>query len=389
VAALGSLALAFPISWFFRSPAVAPVILVLSATLFIDSLRSVPAAVLAKDMRFKFLAVVEAGKGVLVGAITIFLAFAGFGYWALVAGIVFTSVLSTAFVLLRTRVAFVRPRPGEIKEAIDYTKHFLLSSVSWYVYSNADFAVAGRILGKVALGEYAYAWSLANAPIEKVGAVINRVLPPLYSSVSTDTAELRRYVLKLSNVFAMVAMPVTIGLSLVAGDFISLVLGSKWEGAIAPLRILAFYSLLQCLSLVIAPILPVTGKVKFAGALGAFSAILLPVAFFIVGSIHGTVGIAIVWITVYPLIVLIMCRIAFRAIDLGFGAYLRALIPGLVSSGAMVGGLFLAGQFIRDAPGIWRLAVKVVLGAGIYLAVLGIGWREHLNATVETIRGLK
>src|SRR5439155_17319029 len=134
--------------------------------------------------------------------------------------------------LLRHRIPFRRPHRRDLAQAIHYTRTFLVGNISWYVYSNADFVVAGRILGKAPLGEYSYAWTMATVPMEKVASVVNRVLPPLYAAVSTDKAEMRRYLLKITQLMSLVVFPSAFGVSLVAREFVLVVLRPKWIGTV-------------------------------------------------------------------------------------------------------------------------------------------------------------
>jgi O-antigen/teichoic acid export membrane protein len=381
-----SLALAFPISWFFRSPPVALVVMVLSGTLLIDALRSVPAALLAKDMRFKFLAVVEGMKGLIVAAATVALALAGFRYWALVTGIVLTSVLSSVFVLLRNRVAFRQPRRGDLSEAAAYTRDFLLGNISWYAYSNSDFVVAGRVLGKAPLGEYTYAWTMATAPIEKVASVLNRVLPSLYSAVSGDAAAMRRYLVKITQLMALIVCPVAFGVSLVAREFVLVVLGAKWVGSVGPLRILAFYGVLQAMSLLLPPILMVTGHIRALSRLGMLSAVVLPMAFVLGGIAYGTIGIAAVWITIYPILLFVLARLCFRIIELDYREYIAAYAPAVVSCLCMAVAVLGVGFGTARESMLTQLITKVTVGAVTYCAVLYIGWRRPIRSMIVTLR---
>src|SRR5439155_593304 len=116
--------------------------------------------------------------------------------------------------------------------------------LGWYVSANTDFLVAGRILGKTALGFYNVAWTLASVPVDKVAALVGQVTPAFFSAVQTDRPAMRRYLLRITEGIALITFPVSLGLVLVARDFVLVVLGSKWEGTIAPLRLLAAYATL-------------------------------------------------------------------------------------------------------------------------------------------------
>src|SRR2546426_4499564 len=52
------------------------------------------------------------------------------------------------------RPRFAWPHLQSLTHAMTFSRHIIVGRLAWYVYSNADFLVAGRILGKVALGLY-------------------------------------------------------------------------------------------------------------------------------------------------------------------------------------------------------------------------------------------
>ena len=116
-----------------------------------------------------------------------------------------------------------------------------MARISFSLYSDADFLVAGRVLGATALGAYTFAWNLATLPVEKVTVLVGQVTPAVFSANQADLGGLQRYLLTLTEGIALVTFPVTIGLGLLAPEFVALVLGERWSGVAAPLEVLAFY----------------------------------------------------------------------------------------------------------------------------------------------------
>ena len=380
---------AVPISWFFQSPGVAPVIVTLSVMVLLDSARTVPAAVLAKQMRFKVLAVIETVKTVLVASVTVALAAAGWRYWSLAVGVIVGSAVVTAIVWLRYPVQVRIPRRTELKEAFGHTRHFLVTNLAWYAYSSADFVVAGRLLGQAPLGEYTIAWTLANSPAEKAVGVVNRVLPSVYAAASDDFASLRRYLLRITEGAALVIFPAAVGLALVSADFVAVVLGVQWLGAVTPLRILAGYAAIHSLSVLVPPLLLAIGKVRVLSRIVAVCACILPLAFVVGGLRFGSVGIAAVWITVYPVILWFMYRVAFRAIGLPWRDYARALLPALTCTAAMAAAVVLFQRSVVFEHDAWRLAATIVLGAVVYAACLQLLFRSRLQSVVTSLMVLR
>jgi O-antigen/teichoic acid export membrane protein len=384
-----SLLAARPISWFFRAPDVAPVIWALSGVLLIDSCRTVPAAVLAKNMQFKYLALTEVVKSVLAAAVTLVLALAGMKYWALVVGVLLSSLAPTILVLMRHSLPWRFPKLRAVKEAVSYTRNFLITNLSWYACSNADFAVAGRILGQGPLGEYTFAWTLAQSPAEKIVGMVNRVLPSVFGAVSTDKAALRRYLLKSTEAVSLIVVPAGVGLAVVAGDLVRVVLGPKWIGAAAPLTLLALYAAFHSLSVLVPPLLLAIGKVRTVARIVLLTACILPPAFVIGGWQFGSLGIACVWVTLYPLLMTFMYRAALGAIDLSWGAYGRAVAPAATASGMMVAVLIGFQTFIPIVSPPIRLGLTILLGAVIYASCLWACFPDRMQALKESLRFLR
>src|SRR6202011_198004 len=100
--------------------------------------------------------------------------------------------------------------------------------LSWYAYEDSDFIVAGRVLGEAPLGAYTLAWTLAHAPLEKLTTMVNRVTPSFFAVIQSDVVAIRRYVRNITGGLALIIFPATLGMALVAPEFVNLVLGSKW-----------------------------------------------------------------------------------------------------------------------------------------------------------------
>src|SRR5947207_764067 len=211
---LVSCAVAIPLGHFFRAPQLPLVIVVMSATFVITSFKAVPFALLQRDMRFKALALIDAGQAVVVAMTMIGFALAGLRYWSLVAGGVLAALMSTAMMLKLQRAGFAWPRRKSLKQAMALSTDVLISRLSWYAYSNSDFLVAGRILGKAALGFYNCSWTLANMPVEKVTTLVGQVTLAVFSAVQTDHAAIRRYVLGITEGISLLIFPISAGLVL-------------------------------------------------------------------------------------------------------------------------------------------------------------------------------
>jgi len=358
--------LAVPIALFYRVPQLREVVIVMSATFVLSAFRSIPYALLQKDLKFKVIAQTEGLQTLITSLAMVGFGLLGFRHWTLVLGALLGTAVGTLLMWTARPYHFAFPRLRAIREAITLSQQLLVSRICWYVYSNSDFLVAGRVLGKAPLGAYTFAWTLASMPLEKFTGLINQVTPAFLSAVQTDKPALRRYLLTLTEAQALLAFPLAFGLGLTAPDLVPVVLGSKWESVIAPCQWLAFYGAFRAVSPLIANVMMVVGESRFLMLNGLVAVALFPPAFYF-GSAWGTVGIAAVWLWAHPLVTIPMFWRAFRRIELRFGDYLRALWPSLTSGLSMILAVLLLQHNLPAAlgPGL-RLCLEILVGAATY-----------------------
>jgi len=265
----------------------------------------------------------------------------------------------------------------------------MVSSLCWYGYSNADFLVAGRMLGQSALGAYTLAWDLATIPLEKVTAIVSNVAYAYFAANQNNVADLRRYLRILTEGLSLVTFPATIGMALVAHDFVYLVLGAKWQNAIAPLEILAFYASFRCIVTLLPSILNVTGESRFTMWASQAALILMPTAFYL-GSRWGPAGIAYGWVIAYPVIAIILYWKTFRRIEMSWRDYLAAIRPALTASLVMIATVVILKRiYAPDRPLPFRFACEVLAGGSAYILALTAFHRDRLSVFWNFVKTLR
>ena len=383
---LVSCLVAIPTGQFFGAPEVARIMMVMGVGLVLVSMRSVPTAVLEKELRFKFLAFLEGGQSIVATLATLGLAWWGAGYWALVGGGLAGSAAVTAVLSIYRPLRRAWPTMQSLREIIRFSSHVLVSRVSGYVALTSDLFVAGRMLGEAVVGVYSFANTLANIPMEKVTALASRVMPAFYSSIQTDPIAVRRYLLLLTEGVSLITFPVGVGVSFVAEDGVGMLLGEKWLGVIAPLKVLACWAVVRSVFTLITPILYVTGGTRLAMYNSLLCALLYPLGF-LLGTRWGAVGLALAWIVVQPPSWVPVYYHVLRAIGLPFWTYLGALRPAVIGTASMAGGIYLFLNVIPlDTLPYVRVIGEVVCGGAVYAGVVMLFYRDRLSQFVALIR---
>jgi len=259
--------------------------------------------------------------------------------------------------------------------------------LAWFAYSNSDFVVVGRLLGRSALGAYTFAWTIANLAVDRVSNLVVRVAPPIFTAVRDDRAALRRYVCMLTEGLAFATLPACIGLALVADVLVETILGPRWHGVVVPLRILAIYAAFRCIFALLPQVMVFTGHAKRHMQFSIAGACIMPVLF-IVGARWGTAGVAAAWLISYPALMwLSYVRYILAALRLPAGRYLAALWPAATGVAAMTAAVLAVEAALP--PGVRapvRLALYIGTGALVYLSIAFLFHGKRLRPLLGLLR---
>lgn len=379
-----------PIAAFFDTPPLRWVVIVMSMNIVLLSLRTVPQAALQRHLRFRRVALMDGANSVITATTAVILALAGFRYWALVIAALAGSAAATTIALSSQPLGFRRPNLHELRDTLRVSRDIITSSFAWYVFQNGDFFVAGKMLGAAALGAYTFAWNIAYSVVEKVTGLLTGVTSSIFSAAKHDSALLTRYLTQITGALALVLLPATTGLALVAGDLLVIV-GDKWRAAVLPLRLLVLYAGIRSLTPILSQALTVTGDTRYTMKRSVVAAIVLPIGFAVGAWYGGINGIAVAWIVCHAPVVLIPL---LRRVDTHLGiaprAYLAVLRPAIVSTAIMAACVLTLMLVLPDAtPRLATLGVKVLVGTASYAAALWLLFRERVLTLVRLASQLR
>lgn len=229
------------IAAFFRMPDLTKVLQMLSLIFLIDSFTLIAQALMQRNMKFKISATIEVISYALgYGAVGIFLGYLGWGVWALV-----VASLSQSF-LLTTLLLFVQPFPkilgferNAFKELIFFGGGFTLAKIANYLATQGDNLIIGRMLGAAALGIYGRAYQFMVMPAGLFGNALDKALFPAMAQVQNQQLRLAKAYLTGVSMIALIALPLSFLIFLLAREIVMVLLGPGWTEVILPLQILA------------------------------------------------------------------------------------------------------------------------------------------------------
>jgi teichuronic acid exporter len=358
------------IAAWFSSPRLADVLRVIGLTLPLLAARVIPDSLLRKRLAFDRLSQADIAAVALNIPVVLGLALAGAGVWALVAGALTMTLVQGVWVFW-----FARWRPGfriggaRLPALLRYSIATLGSRLSWAAYQQADAFVLGRVSGDVAVGYYSMARDLAALPVSKVSVVVNQLAAPVMAELQERVPELRRSFLRAIRLVIALSLPLCVGVMLVGGDGVRVVLTDKWAEAIAPLQILAAYSILSSIAVLCVPALMARYRTGFVLRYTTAQLLIMPVAFWVGATSAGPLGVALAWATVYPIGFVWLLRATLRELQIGWRAFLVELRPAACSTSVMVLAVVLGrvvGDRLMDDQLPVRLGVMVAAGALAY-----------------------
>jgi PST family polysaccharide transporter len=362
---------------FYGNPLVAEVSRGLSVGIFIQSASVIHLALLMRGMRFAVTAANEVVGRVVYTIVSILLAVKGWGYWALVGGIVVSqlSVTIGAWSFCRWIPSLPR-RTGKTFAMIRFAvKVYGQFSVA-YTNRNIDNLLVGWRFNAVALGFYKKAFDLFALTASQLTAPLNNVALASLSRVNQDHVRFRRYLASSLGMVALVGMAASADLTLVGKDVVRLVLGPKWleSGTIFEIFGPGIGAMLLC-STIGWIHLPV-GKPErwFRWSLVALA---FTVLLFIAALPWGPSGVAAAWSISYW--VLLIPGFWYAGRPIGFGVsiliattwrYIAASIVGGLATEAIIRGTKFAGIPSSTGAALSATVVISILFLTLYITAV-------------------
>jgi PST family polysaccharide transporter len=176
-------------------------------------------------------------------------------------------------------------------------------------------------------------------PAAVFGRIVNRVLFPVMAQVQDDPERLSRAYERALAVVALVALPVSAFLLVVAPEFIPVLLGPAWTGVIVPFRLFTF-SLLFHMSSMISDVLTTATGAVYARALRRAVYAMMVVFGALIGQQWGVGGVAVAVSLAMGVNYLVMAQLGRSVTGLSWGRFVRAQSPGALFA-VVVGGTTL------------------------------------------------
>ena len=357
------------VALWFEQPMVANLLRVQALLYLAIPFTALPHAILSRRMDFRRPAQVRL-VAAIAGAVTALTgALSGWGVWTLVCAPL-VMMFTEAVGMTRAARAPIRPsfRFAGAGHIAGFGGVMTATQLFWFVQSQADVMIAGRVLDPHSLGVYTTGLFLAQLLAAKFVPPINEVAYAAYARQPELGATALLATIRL---VMLVALPAYAGLAVVAPVLVPVLLGEQWNEIVPLLPILAGAMAMMTLQILFAPATNARGVPMAALRITMIGSVVMPVAYFI-GSQWGVMGFAWGWVGGMVVLTAITVTLSGRIIGLQPSGLLRALLPPLTASLAMAGGVWLVVRGLPPVPDLLALAIAVPIGVALYLGALNI-----------------
>jgi PST family polysaccharide transporter len=237
--AWAALMLAAPhIGAFYGDERVVGAVRVASTIFLVNFFGAVEYAVLQRDMKFKEMALVEWTQPAVFLPVSVGLAWAGWGFWALLLGQVVSNAASTASKMYfgRWRPSLAVTRAG-IAETVPFGMGVYAKRLLTYAAENLDSLVVGGLFGVTSLGYYDKAFNAADNLSNRL-SVGSTVMFRIFAIIRDERERFVRAYSKVVLAGTFATLPVFAGLFVASREFIIVVFGEQWLAAVVPFQLL-------------------------------------------------------------------------------------------------------------------------------------------------------
>jgi O-antigen/teichoic acid export membrane protein len=378
------IALAYPISLFYKNPLLIWPTIVMSSSFILRSLITVPYGILSKQLKFNSLGRIDGVCTILEIISMIILAYFKFSYWSLVLAPVFGNILRIILYRSQTGVRFKILKRKYLVVGFRQAKSIIGNLTGFnmlnYWARNSDNLIIGKVYGARDLGIYDRAYKLLNLFLGVITNLFGKVLMPSLKDHGDKGGDINKEYMNTLGVISVLNYPVCVILIFFAKPLVRLLWSNAWIEVADLLPYIGILILTQTLNSTTGNIFILYKKENILMKIGIPTNIMIIVA--------------IAWGSVYSMVhVLRFYALVFIIIDIPFVMYygfkksfgfetpaiLRFWIPKLVLSTLLVVSVWMNLTWLSVLLMLIYLVHLIILQKDDIVQSTGYLWKRVRN----------
>lgn len=353
------------ISHFYNQGDLVPVLRVLGLTIIISGLKNVQQAYVSRNMMFKKFFFSTLGGTIGAAIIGIWMAYAGFGVWALVYQNLFNVSTDTIILWFTVKWRPVKKFSFErLKKLFSYGWKLLAAQLVDTIYEDFRSLVIGKYYSSSDLAYYNRGKQLPQLAVTNINTAIESVLFPSMSMEQNDLKRIKAMTSRAVKTTSYVITPILIGLAVCAEPLVIILLTDKWRPSVTYMRIFCFGMALTPISIANLNAIKAIGrsdiylKLEIARKCIGFATLFSLMWF-------GVKAIASSYLLNCIISVVVNSMPNKKLLGYGFFEQVKDIIPSYCLS-ILMGGIVYCVTFLNfDA--VQTLAIQILFGVGFYI----------------------
>lgn len=359
------------IALFYNQEILKGILPIYCLSFIITAFSAVQLTRLTKKMDFKTQMIIAIPSVLISGLLGVYLAYQGYGVWALVWMNLSQSSLNTIQLWLKTKW-----RPSFVFNIQKFKYHFhfgyklTLSGLLDTVFRNIYQIIIGKFFLASQVGFYTRADSLKNLPVTNISNALNKVTYPLFARIQNDDLRLKNAYRQIMQMVIFIIAPVLVFLGVLAEPLVRFLFTEKWLPAVPYFQVLCLTGILYPIHAYNLNVLKVKGRSDLFLRLEIIKKILvvLTVAVSIQFGIMG-----LIWGQVFTSILSFFINTYYTGKFLDYTAWQQAkdILPTLFITFAIGLIIFFIDQFLEKLEyiDILRLIISGCIGFFMYIGL--------------------
>jgi len=323
---------------------------------------------------------------IISGALGVFLAYEGYGVWALLVQVLLNGLLNTLLLWLLTKwIPKLIFSWYSLKGLFSFGSKLLLSGLLHTFYTNLYSLVIGRKYSAMDVGYYNQSSLSARFPSVSLMAIISRAIFPIQCKIQDENELLSSSFIKYLRISCYIIFPIMIGMAVLSKPLVLVLLSDKWLDMHVALSVLCFAYMWIPMMVMNNQILNVKGRSdyflkseiikKVAGILILLSTIPFGLVFICIGML------------IYNIIdVIIIIYFSKKVINTGYLIQFKSISPIFFLTVTMGLIVFLT-QFIT-ANAYLQLVLGVFTGVAVYTYLSNLFQVREFHFLASTLKRL-
>lgn len=225
----------------YNSPGLTPVIRAMGLFVVIASVKNIQQAYVSRHMLFKKFFFATLTGTICAAIIGIYMAWCGYGVWALVAQYIFNTLIGTVILWFtvpwRPKLQFSIKRLGAL---FDFGWKLLISDLVYTSYTELRQLLIGLVYTPADLAYYNQGYKYPHVIASNINTSINSILFPAMSKVQDDKKQVKNILRRSIQLSQYVVAPCVIGIAVCAEPLVKILLTEKWLPCVPYMQLFCF-----------------------------------------------------------------------------------------------------------------------------------------------------